>query len=63
MSKASKNLADKAKELRKEGSYEEALIAARAGVAEDDECRDILFIGILLSPRFEMIVTELGFGG
>jgi len=38
MSKASKNLADKAKELRKEGSYEEALIAARAGVAEDDEC-------------------------
>jgi hypothetical protein len=38
MSKASQNLADKAKELRKEGSYEEALIAARAGVAEDDEC-------------------------
>jgi tetratricopeptide (TPR) repeat protein len=38
MSEQSKVLAEKAKELRKEGSLEEALIAARAGAAEDDDC-------------------------
>jgi len=38
MSKESQDLAKKAKAFRKEGSFEEALIAARAGVAEDDEC-------------------------
>ena len=38
MSTQSKVLADKAKELRKEGSLEEALLAARAGTSEDDEC-------------------------
>jgi len=38
MSEQSKALADKSKALRKEGSLEEALMAARAGAAEDDEC-------------------------
>ena len=40
MSQESKALAKKATTLRKEGSLEEALIAARAGVGEDDECID-----------------------
>ena len=34
MSEESEKLAKKAKALRKEGSFEEALIAARAGVAK-----------------------------
>lgn len=38
MSEKSKALTKKAIALRKEGSIEEALVAARAGVAEDDEC-------------------------
>jgi tetratricopeptide (TPR) repeat protein len=38
MSEESQALAKKATALRKEGSIEEALVAARAAVAEDDEC-------------------------
>jgi len=38
MSEESQALAKKATALRKEGSIEEALVAARAGVAEDDKC-------------------------
>lgn len=53
MSQESKALAKKAAALKKEGSLEEALIAARAGVGDDDDCIEAWYQVALISEELK----------